>query len=106
MNPEPAGVYKDFEQELLDKLPADQQKFKDLLQRDQIIGEKTVKEINEPNQTRLDCAAIILQEIDISPPNFPDEKFYNLLSVMEEYNNGLETLAQKIKCHLDPGIYA
>ena len=106
-NEKPGEIYERFGEQLFDRLPADQQKFKDLLQRDHVIGEKAITKINKPNQSRRGCTAAILQEFDgFSPSNFPDEKFYNLLSVMEEYNNGLEKLAQRIKCHLDPGIYA
>ena len=90
---------------MFESLPADQKKFKELLQKNQSISEEAITKLNEPNQTRRDCAALILEEIDISPPNFPVDKFHDLLTVMKEYNNGLETLAQKIKSHLDPGIY-
>ena len=100
---EPKVVYERFEERLLDSLPADQPEFIKLLEKENIVGEKTRRKINTANQKRNVCAACVLQEIDTLP--FPNEKFYKLLSVMKEYGHGLETLVLEIEAYLDPGMY-
>ena len=99
---EPNVVYERFEERLLDSLPADQPEFIKLLEKENIVGEKTRRKINTANQKRNVCAACVLQEIDTLP--FPNEKFYKLLSVMKEYRHGLQALVQEIELYLDPGI--
>ena len=103
VNLEPMVIYEMLEEDLLDGLPADQPEFIKLLAREDIIGEKTRRKMNMPNQTRAKCAASVLHEFNTSP--FPDEKFYKLLSVMKEYKHGLPTLVQKMEAYLDPGTY-
>ena len=98
-------IYLKFEKILLVRLPMDQPDFTALLERDDIIGKETKKKIDLPNQTRAGHAASVLNEVYTSP-SFSDEKFFKLLSVMKEYKHDLETLAQEIENHLDPGIYA
>ena len=98
-------IYLKFEKSLLERLPTDQPDFIALLERDDIIGKETKKKINLPDQTRAGYAASVLNEINTSP-SFSDEKFLKLLLVMKEYKHDLETLAQEIESHLDPGIYA
>ena len=103
-NFEPKEIYQRFENQLLNELPADEPEFIALLERDDIIGEKAKKKMSFPDQTRRGLAASIVQEIDTSP-SFSDDKFYKLLSVMKEYKNDLEILAQEIVTHLNPGLY-
>ena len=105
MNYTPKEIYLRFEKSLLEYLPTDQPDFIALLGRDDIIGKETKRKMDLPGQTRAGHAASVLNEIYTSP-SFSDEKFYKLLSVMKEYKNNLETLAQEIENHLDPGIYA
>ena len=100
----PKEVYQRFENQLLNKLPADEPDFITLLERDDIISKETKRKMDFPGQTRAGHAASVLNEIDTSP-SFYDEKFYKLLSVMKEYKHDLETLAQEIENHLDPGIF-
>ena len=103
MNEEPKVIYPRLEKDLLYGLPADQPEFVKLLAREGIIGEKTRRKMNMPNQIRATCAASVLQEFYTSP--FPDEKFYKLLSVMKECKHDLQTLVQQIEAHLDPGTH-
>ena len=103
VNHEPKVIYEMLEEDLLNGLPANQPEFIKLLAREDIIGEKTRRKMNMPNQTRANCAASVLQEFNASP--FPDEKFYKLLSVMKEYKHGLQTLVQEMEAYLDPGTY-
>ena len=104
MKDEPMVIYKRFAEKLLDSLPADQPKFVELLENENLIGEENKRKMNAPNQTTRGCAACVLQEINAVP--FSDEKFYKLLSVMEEYKHGLEKIVQEIRSHLNPGINA
>ena len=101
----PEQIYLNFKESLLNTLPADQPNFIALLERNDIIGKETKRKMDLPDQTRAGHAASVLNEIDTSP-SFSDEKFRKLLSVMKEYKNNLETLAQEIEIYLDPGIYA
>ena len=99
---EPKVVFKRFKNNLLDNLPADKPEFIKLLEKKDIVGEKSRRKLNTPNQKRIVYAGCVLQEIDTL--EFSDEKFYKLLSIMKENNNGLQTLVQEIEAYLDPGI--
>ena len=103
-NFEPKELYKKLERRFRNELPADQQEFIKLLEREGIIGEKNKRKMNAPNQIKAVRLGVILQEIEASLSD-SDEKFYKLLKVMREYNHGLETLVQKIENYLDPGTY-
>ena len=101
----PTKAYETFEKELLErlKLPANQPEFIALLEEKDIISEKTKKNLDMPNQIEGVHAVYILEEIQESL-SVSDKKFNDLLSVMIDCKNGLETLAQKIKNHLDPSM--
>ena len=98
----PTKAYKKFELILLEglKLPADQPEFIALLEERDIISEKTKKKLHMPKETEGNRAVSILRDIQES-----DKKFHDFLAVMIDYKHGLETLAQKIKSHLDPSMY-
>ena len=103
----PKEAYKEFEKQLLETLnfAADQPNFIALLKEKDIISdEKTMRKLDMPYETEGNRAVYILKEIRKSLP-VSDTKFNNLLTVMEEYKQGLETLAQKIQIHLDPSMY-
>ena len=106
VNYEPKKIYERFEGKLRDSLPTKQSEFIKLLEREDLINEKNREETPDWNTDVYTdaCPAWILEEIDTTP--FPDEKFRRLLSVMKKFNHGLETLAQEIEAHLDPGINA
>ena len=104
MNYTTKEIYLKFEKSLFDRLPTDQPDFISLLERDDIIGKKTKKKMDLPDQTRAGHAASVLNEIDKSS-SFSDQKFYKLLSVMKEYKHDLETLAEEIESYLDPGMH-
>lgn len=97
----PKEVYDRFEDKLLNKLPADKPEFIALLERDDIIGKETKAKLDFQDQSGRGLVASIVQVID-TLPTFSDDKFYKLLSVMKEYKNGLEILAQEIETHLNP----
>ena len=102
----PKKAYKEFEAQLLEslKFAADQPDFIELLKEKDIISEKTKKNLDMPNQPEGVRAALILEEIRESF-SVSNEKFGNLLLVMNDYDHGLETLAQKIQKNLDPSMY-
>ena len=96
---EPKEAYKEFENDLLEQLPADQPEFILLLEKEGVIDGEAKKEMNTQDEN----ICVILEEIEKSLL-VSHEKFYKLLSAMKEYNHGVETLAQKIENYLDPGI--
>ena len=100
----PKQAYEKFEDELLKQLPADQPNFIALLEKEGVIDGEAKKKMNLPNRSndKVICTAVILCVIEKSLSD-SDEKFNSLLKVMEEYKNGLESLALKIRNHLDPG---
>ena len=102
----PKQAYEKFEDELLKQLPADQPNFIALLEKEGVIDGEAKKKMNLPNRSnnKIICTAVILSVIEKSLSD-SDEKFNTLLKVMEEYKNGLESLALKIRNHLDPGSY-
>ena len=60
---EPKVIYKRFERRLLINLPADQPDFIKLLEREDLIGEKSKRKMNTPNQTRGGCAVFCRKSI-------------------------------------------
>ena len=104
----PKEAYKTFKEKLLEKLklPADQPNFVAWLKEKGVItDERTMKNLEMScEETEGNRAIFILEEIEKSLPD-SDTKFINLLSVMEEYKQGLETLAWTIQSHLDPSTY-
>ena len=94
-------AFKRFRDPLFKQLPADQEEFIKLLEEKGVIGMETIKKMKVKNQGKSHRAAAILGEIHKSV----SENFGKLLSAMEEYNRGLETLAKEIRNHLDPGTY-
>ena len=103
---EPKQAYEKFENELLELLPSDQQEFIAQLERKGVIDAEDREKMNVTSHSdyKAFCTAIILENIEGSLID-SDEKFYALLDVMEEYKNGLDSLALKIKNHLDPSEY-
>ena len=97
---EPEAVYKKFENDLIKQLPTDNPDFMAELEREGVIDEETKKKINLKKRFKF----LILDEIEKSLDD-PDKKFYKLLKAMENYKHGLETLAEKMRNHLDPGTY-
>ena len=102
---EPDKVLLYFNDELLN-LPVDDPKFINLLQRHDIIYGETVRKIKLTNQTQADRSQIITNEIENSL-SYSNNKFYKFLKLMEEYNHGLEVLAEKMEGKLKrkPGTY-
>ena len=103
---EPKEAYERFENELLELLPSDQPEFIAQLEGKGVIDAEDRKKMNVTNHSdyKASCTAVILENIEESL-TASDEKFYALLDVMEEYKNGLDSLALKIKNHLDPSMY-
>ena len=103
---EPKQAYEKFENELLELLPSDQQEFIAQLEGKGVIDAEDREKMNATNHSdhKAFCTAVILEKIEGSLTD-SDEKFYALLNVMEEYKNGLDSLALKIKNHLDPSTY-
>ena len=102
----PKEAYKTFKKELLEKLkfPADQPNFIAWLKEKGVItDERTIKNLEMPYEAEGNRAIFILKEIHESL-SISDTKFNNLLSLMEEYKQGLETLSRKIQSHLDPSM--
>ena len=102
----PKQAYEKFENELLELLPSDQQEFIAQLERKGVIDAEDREKMNAANHSdyKAFCTAVILENIEGSLTD-SDEKLYALLDVMEEYKNGLDSLALKIKNHLDPSTY-
>ena len=99
----PKEIFRKFEDKLREQLPTDNPDFMAELEREGVINEEIKTKINKK---RIRCvAAVILNEIELSIDDPDDKKFYKLLNTMETFKNGLEILAQKIRNHLDPGIY-
>ena len=93
-----------FEEDLLEKLPADQPEFIALLENEKIIDEDIKKKMDMYEQTKIVRAVPIVEEIERSIST-SDEKFRKLTSVMKHYNDDLKKLAEKIENRFDPGIY-
>ena len=103
---EPKEAYEKFENELLELLPSDQQEFIAQLEGKGVIDAEDREKMNVTiySDHKAFCTAVILENIEGSLTD-SDEKFYALLDVMEEYKNGLDLLALKIKNHLNPSTY-
>ena len=96
-------IYQMFEKDLLEKLPADQPEFIAELVKENIINEDTEKKINMYEQTKIVCAVPIVEEIEESLST-SDRKLRKLAALMKKYSDGVDTLAEKIENHFDPGI--
>ena len=96
-------MYREFERQILCVLPADEPEFVTLLENEGIFSEETKNKIHEPNQTKDDYAAFIMEEISSSVSD--KNSFIKLLLVMKNYNYNLKSLVLKMEKLLNPSMY-